>query len=88
MDGSGVAVLIGLLAFVVFGWAVGLVIGWFGYRRHGWDVDYRPMGIGFVSAGSVALLVLLVTGGPWVVGVVFMGLGVVYLTRSRVDRTR
>jgi hypothetical protein len=82
MDDVGLFVLLGLL-LVVFGLSLGSVIGWFKYRRFGAAVDFGALGIGFLIAGAVALLVLLPTDGPWIIGIAFMGVGAVYLARSR-----
>jgi hypothetical protein len=75
--GIGVAVLVGMA--LVFG----AVIEWFGYRRHGLPVDHRRVGIGFIVAGAIAAPVVLLTDGPWIVGLGLVAAGVVYLGRSR-----
>jgi hypothetical protein len=83
-----VAALVTVLGFgvlVVVAQLFGLVIEWFGYRRHGWPIDRRSLGVGFVAAGAIALLVTLVTDGPWIVALAFASVGAIYLVRARIE---
>jgi hypothetical protein len=46
------------------------------------------MGFGFLGAGAVAMLVLIVVGASWVFAVPFMGLAVIWAAIGWVKRSR
>ena len=82
MSADAIAVVIAVTVLVGMALVFGVVIEWFGYRRHGLPVDHRTVGIGFSVAGAIAALLMLLTDGPWIVGLGFVAAGLVYLVRS------
>ena len=88
MGGWAGVVLVGLAALLVLGLLLAEVIAWFGYRRDGRDVDHRALGLGFISAGLIATVALLVTDGLWIVGLAMMGARAIHHVRARTDPHR